>query len=402
MTLILVSVVSALFLLEFITRLLPSPYPDERSVPAGQSTDVLQCDGELGWIGQPNFNGALKLTDDYQVDLRFNETGMHDTDHRLQKPANVFRILMLGDSFVHAVQVEESVTAHQILEDSLNEMFGGSPRIEVISGGVTGWGTGQQLLYYREQGRFFEPDLVLLMFFLGNDFENNLPGHGLTLQGVNCYAPYFAMCGGEINPEPLLYAPGVGDTQNECADYRRALNNIFGELYQYSRLYQKIEPLIVTNYPRQIFGETYPSPFWALYMPESDPKLKQAWQVTELMIGQLQREVEADGATLAVVFFPWGIVIDFSALSPAEQQAVLADNPIFTNIDLHQPHQRLAEFFTDQQISFLNLTEPMITHRRQNQTPLYFFGDSHWTVEGNRFVGDTLAAWLIEQGLILE
>ncbi len=45
-------------------------------------------------------------------------------------------------------------------------------RCEVINAGVSGWGTDQQLLWFQAEGVKYRPDLVVLAFFPGNDFQN--------------------------------------------------------------------------------------------------------------------------------------------------------------------------------------------------------------------------------------
>ena len=167
----LISICIVLSLLEIGVRLLPPPY-------RGDAGPLFACHPTLGWTGRPNFSGEFK-NDLFQQMLQFNSLGMHDTEHSLTKPPDTFRILMLGDSFVHAVQVDEAATAHQLLEDKLNQTEPSTgDHVEIISAGVTNWGTNQQLVFYREQGRRFSPDMVLLMIYLGNDLLDNLPGNG--------------------------------------------------------------------------------------------------------------------------------------------------------------------------------------------------------------------------------
>ena len=156
-------VVMALILLEMGARLLPTPFD-------GSSNIADTYSNQTGWRGKPYYQTTV-ATGDYVHNLALNSVGMHDTEHEQLKPANTFRILMLGDSFVQAVQVKEAETSHQVLEDLLNSQDS-SQNFEVISAGVGGWGTGQQLLYYRSEGRFYQPDLVLLMFFMGNDVKD--------------------------------------------------------------------------------------------------------------------------------------------------------------------------------------------------------------------------------------
>ena len=374
--------------LELLVRVLPFPYP----VDTGQ---IFQCDNNLGWIGKPNFQGTYAGAN-FQQELVFNSLGMHDTNHPREKPADTFRILFLGDSFVHAVQVTESATAHQVLENRLNESESGNGQsFELISSGVVNWGTNQELVYYRRQGRQFQPDLVLLLVYLGNDFQDSLPGNVLTVNGLNCYAPYFALCADGLNPTPLAYAPGISRIENNCKPLRRTLINGAGKLYQYSRLYRQLEPLIVAYSPRQEYGQNYPLAFTALYFPNEEPELEKGYQIAQATIAQLRQEVEADGSQFAVaVISPWP-VIQLNTLSPAEQDVFLRDNPTFAQAQIDRPNQHMAQFLDSQHIPYIDLTEPLVNYSQTHQRiPLYITGEGHWTAEGNQVVADVLAEWI--------
>jgi hypothetical protein len=175
-----------------------------------------------------------------------------------------------------------------------------------------------------------------------------------------------------------------------------------GKVYQKSHLYQQLEPLIVSRHPRRLFGANYPSPFWALYMAEDDPELEQAWQISQQLILQLQQNVQADGAKFAVAFSPWQVIIDLTLLTPEQQAAILKENPAFASVEINRPNQRLAKFFTEQNIPFLDLTPYMIDYQADHSAPLHFVGDSHWTVAGNHFVAETLSQWLVQHQLVVD
>ena len=145
---------------------------------------------ELGYVGQPGVEywqgaegGAL---------VRRNSRGFRDGEWSLAKPPGVYRIAVLGDSYVaaHQVALEERFTER--LEALLGEYIAGEgpsgARVEVLNFGVNGFGTAQELLVWRHEAARYGPDLVLLAFFAGNDLANNVR----ALEG-NPHKAYFEL-----------------------------------------------------------------------------------------------------------------------------------------------------------------------------------------------------------------
>ena len=87
-------------------------------VPDPKDQEFYVPNNALGWMGTPYFEGELK-DPEFRQQVKFNSLGMYDTEHTLEKPANTFRILILGDSFVQAIHVAESETSHQVLENNV-------------------------------------------------------------------------------------------------------------------------------------------------------------------------------------------------------------------------------------------------------------------------------------------
>jgi lysophospholipase L1-like esterase len=97
-----------------------------------------------------------------------NSLGMRDPERKLEKDAETFRVLFLGDSFVQGYGVPREQSMVALLEQNLNQ----PPRsktIEVLNGGVFGYSPFLEYLYLRELMPKLKPDLVLLALFLGND-----------------------------------------------------------------------------------------------------------------------------------------------------------------------------------------------------------------------------------------
>ena len=113
-----------------------------------------QYDPDLGYRVRPYVSGT-------------NRFGFNDRDYPLQRDSNTFRILVVGDSFNWAGGLEGNYAA--LLERKFEEYYGGH-RVDIINAGYPGTHTAEQLAMLRKYGLQYNPDLVFLGFFAGNDF----------------------------------------------------------------------------------------------------------------------------------------------------------------------------------------------------------------------------------------
>lgn len=113
-----------------------------------------QYDPDLGFRVRSYANGT-------------NRFGFNDRDYPLQRKPETFRILVLGDSFSWAGGVKNNYTA--LLEKKFEERYGGN-RVEVINAGYPMTHTGEQFALLEKYGLQYQPDLVMVGFFAGNDF----------------------------------------------------------------------------------------------------------------------------------------------------------------------------------------------------------------------------------------
>jgi hypothetical protein len=87
-----------------------------------------------------------------------NSRGVRGTaEHALEKEPGRTRIVALGDSFTFGEEVSDGETYASQLERL-------TPGTEVLNLGVHGYGHDQMLLYLREEGLRYRPDVVLLGF----------------------------------------------------------------------------------------------------------------------------------------------------------------------------------------------------------------------------------------------
>jgi lysophospholipase L1-like esterase len=128
-------------------------------------------DKELGWRGRPNGSEVyVRTVDNISVPFRYNELGYRD-DPVTPRSAVSKRIVLLGDSFLENLEEPFESTYVALLKKHLRTQF--DSKVDVVALGSQGYSTAQEMLALKEFGSQLQPDYVVLMFFTGNDFEDN-------------------------------------------------------------------------------------------------------------------------------------------------------------------------------------------------------------------------------------
>lgn len=102
------------------------------------------------------------------VDVSINAHGMRDAEIGVRKPSGIFRVMMLGDSITFGWGVPVEKTVSELLEKKLNATGIAS---EFLNTGIGNTNTVMQVERFLERERRFQPDLVILDYFL-NDAED--------------------------------------------------------------------------------------------------------------------------------------------------------------------------------------------------------------------------------------
>jgi hypothetical protein len=135
---------------------------------------------------------------DYTTKIQINSKGLNDIEHQYQPLPGIFRIVVLGDSMMEALQVDLHDSLPRLLEKKLKQR-----RVEVINFGVGGYGTTQEYLYLKEEALKYKPNLVLMEIFPLNDIMNNswaLEKELMKQEGLRTFGrPFARICGdGEL------------------------------------------------------------------------------------------------------------------------------------------------------------------------------------------------------------
>ena len=317
--------------------------------------------------------------------IEINSDGLRGPEVALARSPGTYRIALLGDSFIEAFEVPFEKTVGEVLEHRLSAARGGP--VEVINFGVGGYGTAQELLTVRHQVWKYAPDLVLLAVTTGNDISNN---YGPMNPGD--YRPYFVYQGNRLVLDTTFLSSR--EYRSRALWTRRLL-----AVMRYSRVAQLV------NRARHLKRKDQRQQANAgpdsgdeiglrdeVQAPPSTPEWKEAWRVTEGILGELRDECRSRHTPLAIVTLTRGIQVTPDTARKARflQQIGVED--------LYYPERRLAAFGEREGVPVLNLAPSMA--REAEARHVYFHEDhgtpgvGHWNEAGHEAAGVRIATWL--------
>lgn len=137
----------------------------------GSESNYYLADTIAGHIHQPNFQKEFKWPEHPKGIMiqKTNNMGFKkDTDTKIEKIANTFRVLVTGDSHIDGVVYNSESYPNQ-LEELVNKNASDSLRYEFINAGAGYYGPQN---YFGALKRFKElkPDMFIVTIYTGNDF----------------------------------------------------------------------------------------------------------------------------------------------------------------------------------------------------------------------------------------
>ncbi|MHC4549836.1 MAG: SGNH/GDSL hydrolase family protein [Planctomycetota bacterium] len=330
LALVCASLVVAGLLAEGLTRLLFPAWAPR----TGRITKFWRYHSRYGWAHIPGVSGRFES---YGIDawVTINEKGFRGPTVAYARPPGRKRVVVLGDSYVWGFGVGDDEVFTALLDERM-------PDVEFVNLAVSGYGTDQELLLFRDEGREYETDLVLLVV-AGNDFSGNL----LRTQYVIYHKPVFLEREGklELANVPVPRTAWPKRLMADLAMRSYALNAL--NRYLYRRAHE------------QTRADAGP--------PEEEPRpfpRTPAQKITVRLLRQLEREVTAGQAGRRF------LVVLVDGLGPlAEDLVGYLDAHGIASVDLG---------------AYLDGADPMV------HLPDGF----HWNVQGHKVVADVLAPCL--------
>ena len=255
----------------------------------------------LGWTQMPSRRFEYQVGGQ-RVTVEINSLGFRDEEHALEKPEGVRRLVVVGDSFSEAIQVDLEQTYFRLLAGTLSERSGDP--WEAINLGIGDFGTAQAWLALERYGFAHDPDLVVLQVFPLNDLCNNaIELAGLCKSGNDALRPYF------VEREGRLVQTTLQPLRNALRRHSLAFRLLDGS-YRYWR--QTSDPPGQRPLPAsrlEALGLGALPPLLHVYVPEPEqpPVVRRAWSTTERILDALVAACRRRGVPLAVVLAPFEV-----------------------------------------------------------------------------------------------
>lgn len=132
-----------------------------RSINSGDEKSFIEMDQLLLWKTKANIRGI----ESGAGKIHTNREGFRsEAEIPLKKEKNEYRILALGDSWVFGLNVDNSQTFCNVLEERLSEKYP-DKKITVINGGCPGYCLAQGYIFLTCRGINFKPDLIIVKNF---------------------------------------------------------------------------------------------------------------------------------------------------------------------------------------------------------------------------------------------
>ncbi|MEK7536892.1 MAG: SGNH/GDSL hydrolase family protein [Patescibacteria group bacterium] len=340
-SLVLVGLLIAIFFSEVFLRFLGFP-----------ASSIYRVDEKTGLLTFKPDSSIYIRSECFSNVIKTNSLGFHSKEYNLEKTAGVFRIAVIGDSFIEASQVPIEKTFAYLLEKKLNNQTDKQYSYEVMPFGISSHGTYKSLFYLKAYALDFKPDLVIAAYSL-NDLEDDFR----EMIQFNEYG------------QPVL--------EISLVEYKSVIQTV--EAFFKKNLRKSV---LVTTLRKEILQLKSKLEKKTINTPISDDpeKINQAWETEEKLLTSFNNIVKNSSSKFLLASLADARAYDFmGGTEEAKRLKLIADHSTFDYFDL------MPVFI-----------EKYVSEKSDFTWPC----DGHWNETGNQWVAEALLDYLISSNLI--
>jgi hypothetical protein len=329
----------------------------------------LAHDPLLGWSPKKNWVAENALD-------QINSQGLRGSkEYTKDSTDDTYRISTLGDSFTFGSEVQLSSTFQVALENM-------EPTWEVLNFGLPGAGLDQVYLHYKDKGKGYTSDVVMIGFFNGG-----------MRRSVNVYRPHMNKKAGAITKPrfiledgELLLIPNPFPSREHYRELRKNPCRELQRIAQYDRfvsenrcssMWEKLPSVrlwfVVKKQLRQKTQNTNSRKKEYLHA-EFYEKDHEAYLVTTKIFEELIKDIKSTGAYPLIAIFPAHINFEQEELREGK------------------PHATLLEFLDEKEYDYIDFTDEFPQHVEDGTIDQFFARKKwgHYSERGNEVVAKVI------------
>lgn len=323
----------------------------------------------------------IALTREFSSHYTTNSLGYRGPEFKIEKPADTFRILMLGDSITFGWGVEDGQAFSYLLPSLMNNEYQGK-KLEVINAGYyDGYSPDSYYVYLKNEGLKLKPDLVILNLFPWNDIsdlkemvwdkvdENKMPEKIVSTERV--------VRGGyhtEVSTSNWKFKLPILKNSHLAI---LAMENLEKNS---PKLVSKIKKMLKVRVPDNIPQKEAEA---CIYDLDCSERMTKLWQKLNLVLLGTNQLLVNNQVPLVV------------NLLPAHTQVFPIQEGKWTT-GVINPQQEFKDFFNRHQISYLDPIEYFLD---KNFRDYFYHTDGHPTEMGHQKLAEVLADYLRGESL---
>lgn len=365
------------------------------SIPKTENFSLHTISPFYGYQGKPQIETTITAPE-YKIRALHNSKGLRDDEKKYEKEAGMSRIVILGDSFMWGVGVEQNEIFAKQLELYFRKV---GKRVETVNAGVAGYGPTTELLWLENEGIKYQPDLVLLAFYIGNDVEainekcTATPCYRFNKQGEleleNFPVPMHILHEYYLAPKDVK-KPAKFSLKDffahHSAFYVMAREYIKRGLPQLARLLVAVGVISKEQDIPTIFQ---------MYSSGTVSSWNKNFEWTGTLIERMKEVSHKVGSEFVVVIVPEKFRVNFNDWKLTKEVFDLT-----VDCDPELPTQSMVHFFRGKNLNYYDLAPEFQNLARIEKKRLYYRFDNHWNALGHKFAAQLVAKYLLNRGSI--
>jgi lysophospholipase L1-like esterase len=311
--------------------------------------------------------------------FKLNSLGYHDTEFKKEKADTTYRIVALGDSFAYGV-VPYRYNFLTLLEEKLNE----SPsnlQYEVYNFGVSGINSREYYTLLVNEGLQYDPDMVIVCFFVGNDFFIFDVGATMYRTEIRSFALHY------FNFLLTVLTAYEGGETRDIGDYDDTAPSMERGKYFERKEFHGVMYLKETA-PLRLYDAGTGTHISSA--PHRNKKIEKAFSY----IKKIQEECIRRGIQLVVYLLPEELQVDMKMRRKFLSVYGYWDD----NFDWFITNRLFSKKLVNNNIDFHDMSQRFIEESLKQ--PLYKPRDGHFNIAGNRLAAQIIYADLDDKGIL--